>query len=112
MSSTEELNKYLPLTEATYYIMLALIEPRHGYAIMRKVADMTHGSVKVGPGTLYGALANLEKDGLIGIVNEEKRRKIYTLTLTGRRTLLLQLERLGNMIRNGADAFNWMSPKK
>ena len=101
--------QYLPLTEATYYIMVALVEPRHGYAIMQKVAEISGGAVKIGPGTLYGAFLTLEKEGLIVKVSEAKRRKSYTLTPKGRIVLLLQLERLGNMIKNGAAVFNPMS---
>jgi DNA-binding PadR family transcriptional regulator len=112
MTSLENFDKYLPLTETTYYIMLAIIEPRHGYAVMRKVDEITSGTVKVGPGTLYGAFKNLENEGLIAKTSESGRRKTYTLTQKGRRVLLLQLERLGSMIRNGADYFNRLSPEK
>ena len=106
MVSAEDEEKYLPLTEATYYIMVALVEPRHGYAVMQKVAEISGGAVKVGPGTLYGAFLNLEKEKLIVKVSEADRRKSYTLTAKGRKVLLLQLERLGNMIRNGAVFLN------
>jgi DNA-binding PadR family transcriptional regulator len=106
MTSTDDLEKYLPLTEATYYIMIALVEPRHGYAVMKKVDEITRGAVKIGPGTLYGAFHKLEKERLISKVNEAKRRKSYVLTMKGRKVLLFQLERLGSMIRNGADYFN------
>jgi DNA-binding PadR family transcriptional regulator len=109
MTLRDDVEKYMPLTEATYYIMLALIEPRHGYAVMKKVDEITRGVVRIGPGTLYGAFLNLEKEKLITRVNEEKRRKIYVLTPKGRRALLQQLERLGSMIRNGADYFNKLS---
>ena len=43
---------YLPLTEATYYTMLCLVEPRHGYGIMQEVRRISQGAVKLGPGTL------------------------------------------------------------
>jgi DNA-binding PadR family transcriptional regulator len=109
MTLRDDIEKYMPLTEATYYIMLALIEPRHGYAVMKKVDEITRGVVTIGPGTLYGAFTILEKEKLITRVNEEKRRKIYVLTPKGRRVLLQQLERLGSMIRNGADYFNKLS---
>ena len=109
MTSAENEGKYLPLTEATYYILVALVEPRHGYAVMQKVDEITGGAVKIGPGTLYGAFLNLEKEKLIVKVSEVERRKSYTLTPKGRRVLLLQLERLGNMIKNGAVFLNRMS---
>lgn len=54
-------NKHLPLTETTYYILLALLEPAHGYHIMQKVEDMSDGDVKIAAGTMYGAIENLLK---------------------------------------------------
>ena len=56
---------FLPLTHTTYFILLALINPLHGYGIMKKVEEMSKDSVKLGPGTLYGALSKLEKQGMI-----------------------------------------------
>lgn len=96
-----KLKKYLPLTEATYYIMLTLIEPLHGYGVMQRVEQISHGTVKVGPGTLYGAFASLEKEGLIKMVKEEERRKCYQLTDAGRQVLLGQIDRLEIMNANG-----------
>ncbi len=52
MMTEKEANKYLPLTEATYYIMLSLVEPLHGYGVMQKVNEISQGTVSVGPGTL------------------------------------------------------------
>ena len=99
---TQEEMKYLPLTESTYYIMLALSEPLHGYGVMQKVDRISHGSVKIGPGTLYGAFNALEKSGLIYKIGEEERRKIYQLTDKGRRVLLLQIERFDQMAKDGS----------
>ena len=59
-----EITKHLPLTEATYYILLALTEPLHGYAVMQKVSAMSGGLVNIGPGTLYGAFGKLKEAGL------------------------------------------------
>ena len=98
----DKTGKYLPLTEATYYIMLALIEPLHGYGVMQKVEQISQGTVKVGPGTLYGVFATLEKEGLIIKVKEEERRKCYALTDKGRWVLAMQIERLEIMRANGA----------
>jgi DNA-binding PadR family transcriptional regulator len=71
MTIQDDTNKYLPLTEATYYIMLTLIEPLHGYAVMQKVEQISHGTVRVGPGTLYGVFDTLEKACLIAMVKQE-----------------------------------------
>lgn len=54
-------NKHLPLTETTYYILLALLEPGHGYVIMQRVEDLSDGDVRIAAGTMYGAIENLLK---------------------------------------------------
>jgi DNA-binding PadR family transcriptional regulator len=97
----DDTNKYLPLTESTYYIMLTLIEPLHGYAVMKKVEEISKGTVKVGPGTLYGAFTSLEEEELIVKVKEENRRKSYVLTPKGKKTLMNQIKRLEIMTQNG-----------
>jgi len=102
MMSSENVNKYLPLTEATYYIMISLVEPLHGYAVMQKVKEISEETVKVGPGTLYGVFSTLDKEGLIVKVKEEERRKCYALTPKGQQVLIGQIERLEIMTANGA----------
>lgn len=97
------INKYLPLTESTYYILLALSEPLHGYGVMQKVERISEGAVRLGPGTLYGAFQNLEREKLISMVREEDRRKCYQLTEKGKQVLAAQIERLEVMTRNGVD---------
>jgi DNA-binding PadR family transcriptional regulator len=102
MKKDEEIERYLPLTESTYYILVALVEPLHGYALMQKVEQISRGTVKIGPGTLYGAFQQLEKEGLIVKIGEEERRKIYELTLRGKNVLRAQVTRLEIMTENGA----------
>ena len=102
----DDTSKYLPLTESTYYIMLTLVEPLHGYAVMQKVEEISKGTVKVGPGTLYGAFTALEKEKLIVKVNEENRRKSYVLTPKGKTVLINQINRLEIVTRNGLSAKN------
>lgn len=106
MTHQDDTNKYLPLTEATYYIMLSLIEPLHGYAVMQNVDRISQGTVKVGPGTLYGVFMTLEQAGLIIKVKEEDRRKSYTLTPKGKKVLLAQINRAAIMVRNGSEAID------
>ena len=108
MTNQDDIKKYLPLTEATYYIMLTLIEPLHGYAVMQKVKQISHGPVRVGPGTLYGVFDTLEASGLIVMVKEEDRRKSYSLTSKGKHVLASQIKRLEIMTRNGLAAMNQM----
>jgi DNA-binding PadR family transcriptional regulator len=97
----KEITKYVPLSEATYYILLALVEPLHGYGVMQKVEAMSDETVSIGPGTLYGAFTTLEKEGLISLVKEEERRKSFTMTVKGRQVLAEQVRRLEIMARNG-----------
>jgi DNA-binding PadR family transcriptional regulator len=102
MKDDYDYKKYLPLTESTYYTLLALTEPLHGYGIMQKVESLSEGTVEIGPGTLYGALQVLEKEALILKVGEEERRKIYVLTEKGRGILRQQVLRLSIMVRSGS----------
>ena len=97
----ENLSRYLPLSEATAYILMTLSEPLHGYGIMQKIEALTQGTVKVGPGTLYGALSKLEKQGLISMVDEKERRKIYLLSPKGKQVLRLHIERSRVIVENG-----------
>ncbi|BCY17550.1 PadR family transcriptional regulator [Leptolinea sp. HRD-7] len=99
-----EIQKFLPLSESTYYILLSLVESRHGYAIMQHVETISSGTVTIGPGTLYGAFSNLEKAGLIRITGEEDRRKYYQLTALGKQVLAEQIHRLSIMADNGQKA--------
>ncbi|HPH98355.1 MAG TPA: PadR family transcriptional regulator [Anaerolineaceae bacterium] len=94
------LNKFLPMAETTYYIMLSLREPLHGYGIMQQVKQLSCGSVDIAPGTLYGALDNLKKQGLILLVAEdaEKRRKIYRLSDLGSQVLVMEYKRMQTLV--------------
>ena len=96
----DEIASYLPLTETTYYILLALTEPLHGYAVMQRCTELSEGTVDVGAGTLYNALAKLQKEALIVKVQQDDRRKYYCLTEKGRRVLERQVARLDVMARS------------
>lgn len=95
----KSLTKHLPLTEATYYILLSLVTPKHGYAVMQEAEKISAGTVRLAPGTLYGAFTSLEQNKLISMVDKEGRRKIYQITEKGIRILIKQVDRLKIMIR-------------
>ena len=95
-----QLKKSLPLTESTSYILLALAEPLHGYALMQKVGEISQGTVKIGPGTLYGAFSQLEKEGLINMVKEANRRKSYVITTKGKTVLQEHIRRVEILVAN------------
>lgn len=90
-----DLNKHLPLTETTYYTLLSLLEPAHGYIMMQKVEQLSNQTVKIAAGTMYGAIENLLKQQLIKAVKStDKRRKTYVITEKGIEVLRLDCERM------------------
>jgi DNA-binding PadR family transcriptional regulator len=96
----------LPLTPAVLHILLALTGgERHGYAIASEVEETTSGSVRMGPGTLYGSIQRMLAAGLIEEVSsrrassEDERRRYYRVTSFGRRVLELEVYRLDHVVR-------------
>src|SRR5699024_8901884 len=87
-------HKLLPLYETMHYILLALREPLHGYAVMQKIEKISTGTVILAAGTLYGAIKNLNKHGWIERVGNSGRRKIYMITAEGKAILKIEQERL------------------
>lgn len=102
-----DLNDMLPLSPAMFYILLALPDgPKHGYAIMKEVEEMTGGKITLGPGSLYGSIKRLLKDKLIAETDhrpvralDDERRRYYILTDYGRRVLAGEVERLASAVR-------------
>ena len=95
---------YVPMTETSFYILLCLREPNHGYGIVQKVKEITDGEIVLTPGTMYGSLSKMEKDGLIRFVNEEEKRKIYTITELGTEVLELELKRIRRLYATAQEA--------
>ena len=93
----------IALTEATYYILLALYDPQHGYGIMQEVEELSRGRVKLAAGTLYGALNSLvEKGWIVQLpVEDGSRKKNYQITETGLKILNNEIERLRELVENG-----------
>ncbi len=85
---------YIPMTETAFYILLCLRSPNHGYGIVQKVERLTGGAIRLAPGTMYGSLSKMEKDGLIRFIREEEKRKIYEITDLGREVLQIELKRI------------------
>ncbi len=94
-------NKYLPMTEAAYYVLISLNKPRHGYGIMQHVNDITNERIKIGAGTMYGNLSRMEKEGIINSVVEEERKKIYEISEKGKIVLKLEIKRLEELLNHG-----------
>lgn len=91
---------YVPMTETGFYILLCLREESHGYNIIRKVEELTDGEIRISPGTMYGSLSKMEKDGLIYFIREEEKRKIYLITDLGRQVLELEMKRIERLYRD------------
>ena len=85
---------YVPMTETAFYILLCLKKPNHGYGIVQTVEKLTEGAIRLAPGTMYGSLSKMEKDGLIQFVREEDKRKIYQITELGMEVLQIELKRI------------------
>lgn len=91
-----------PLPAASLHLVLALLEggESHGYALLKRVEELSDGSVKMGPGTLYGTLNRLLDDGLIEETTPpgEERRRSYRLTAQGDAVARAELKRLRNLV--------------
>lgn len=93
------------LTDAFFYILLALRRPNHGYGVVQQVEQMTGGRLILGPGTLYGALNQLTEKGWIELYSQQttsRKKKEYVITPQGREVFAKELERLEEMLRNSA----------
>ena len=114
MSSQAE--QYVPLTESTYLIMLSLLRPMHGYGVMQEAKELTGGVVRLGPGTMYGALTALQERRMIESVEPAepvdgagrgRQRKEYVLTDLGREVLRLEQVRLQKLADIGREVMGY-----
>lgn len=92
------------MTETGFYILLCLRTPNHGYGIIQRVEAMTDGEIRLAPGTMYGSLSKMEKDGLIEFVQEQDKRKIYQITKLGEEVLSLEMKRIKRLYRSVKEA--------
>lgn len=96
--------KQEPLTESYFYILLCLYNgAKHGYGIMQEAAKISEEHVKIGSGTMYGAINNmLKKKWIMETVNEDSadsRKRLYSLTKEGERVLLNEILRLRRLLQ-------------
>lgn len=90
---------YIPMTETAFYILFCLHKPNHGYGIVQMVEKMTEGAIRLAPGTMYGSLSKMEKDGVIKFIKEEDKRKIYEITELGLEILNIELNRIKRLYK-------------
>lgn len=95
-----------PMTDSTYLILLSLLEPRHGYAIMKGISDMTNDSVTIGPASMYTILKKLEKKGDIRLKEDKDRKKIYVITSQGKEELVREVDRRRMFYEAGCSLLN------
>lgn len=98
-----------PLPAASLHVALALLDGElHGYALMRRVEELSDGAVRMGPGTLYGTLNRLVDTGLIeetthrSARDDNERRRYYELTPNGRLVAVDELRRLQSLVHRVA----------
>lgn len=93
------------LAESVYYILLCLHRPAHGYALMKQITEITDDRVKIGAGTLYGALDNLQKQKWIEpLGNAPQDRKIeYIITDKGKKYFEMELARLEELLKHAQE---------
>jgi len=114
----DDLKDFLPLSPATFYILLALSdEDRHGYGIMQEVARQSEGRYKLGPGTFYDNLEKLIDQGFVKeaprkSANDDPRRRYYRMTGFGRNLLLAEVSRLDSVVREAKVRLRGTRPKE
>ena len=87
------------LTEVTFFILLSLYTPKHGYAVMQFIEDNTKGRLTLGAGTLYGALNSLQEKGWIAPFGDSAgRKKEYLITTQGKEIAEKELIRLNELV--------------
>ncbi len=93
------------LTDLAYYILLSLLEEKHGYSIMKHVETLTNGEVTIGPASLYPSLKKLQHAGFIQLLEDKHdRRKTYLATQKGKIILMNEIERRSKMVDHGKSA--------
>ena len=90
---------YVPMTETAFYILFCLREENHGYGVVQRVEKLTDGAIRLAPGTMYGSLSKMEKDGVIRFIREEDKRKIYQITNLGEEVLALEIKRIERLYK-------------
>lgn len=106
-----DVRSLLPLSRSLVHLLLALQEgERHGYAVKKRVEELSGGIVKMGPGTLYTTIQRAEEQGLIREsddrpeTDDQAQRRYYELTELGREALSAEVERMGHFVENARTA--------
>lgn len=113
-----DVRNLLPLSRSLVHLLLALQEgERHGYAVKKRVEELSGGIVKMGPGTLYTTIQRAEEQGLIRESDErpteddQAQRRYYELTMLGGQALAAEVERLGHFVDSARTALTAATAK-
>ena len=107
MESETDIKSFLPLSEATFFILMSLSPgPKHGYAILKDVQQLSQGRINFSTGTLYGALKRLLDQGWIKRSVDQmenadetgRSRKDYELTSLGKKVLGSEIGRMKDLV--------------
>jgi len=94
------------LTDTSYYILLSLIQAKHGYLIMQTIEKMTNGQFSIGPASLYSTIQKLQSAGLIQLTDVgDKKKKTYRATDNGIQLLKNEVQRRREMVRQAEEVF-------
>ncbi len=108
MPKTHQATENTPLRQPTYFILLSMASgAKHGYAILKDVERLSDSRLLLSTSTLYTALSRLQDQGLIKRISHENNnesapglpRKMYCLTNTGRKALVVEIERMQTLIK-------------
>lgn len=93
-------DEHLPLTETTYYLLLAFLQPTYGYLAIQNIEQLSAGAVRIAAGTMYGAIDNLLKAGMLQqLSSDNTRRKIYQTTPYGQKVLQAEVTRMTSCVK-------------
>ncbi|MBP2000767.1 DNA-binding PadR family transcriptional regulator [Paenibacillus shirakamiensis] len=96
----ELIQRYVPMSETMFYILLSLREERHGYGIMQHVKTLTQGRIALGAGTIYQTLHKLDQSHMISATREAERKKFYHITEAGETVLQAEIIRIRELYHN------------
>ena len=112
LTGEHEILEELPLTETTFFILLSLSpKPKHGYAMMKDVENLSESRIRLSTGTLYGAIKRLLEKGWIKRVEDQnadengRGRKAYVLTRYGKRILNAEVDRLQDLVKTAQQVY-------
>jgi DNA-binding PadR family transcriptional regulator len=114
MPPTRPSDAWPPLTPALFHVLMCLADgDRHGYRILKEVAERTAGRVELSTGTLYGIIKRLLDEGLaVEVASGSERRRAYHLTPKGRRVARAEARRLEALVTSARSVRLLPAPKE